>query len=284
MIRALDVSLTRVIRVIATPLSYPSIFCFRSTSQVYLPLVSQTSHPLLNALRQLHFPFHLIHRSPLLPLYPSILIPSLIPTPKPHLHFATSTDDNVQIRDILSPISRLGILHFLHYIHAREDLAEDDMLPVQERSWDGGYEELRTVAIRACVGHRQKTRLSVFPLKVLVRKGLRAVDTRRARAVAVDEVATLAHEIFDNPMEFTPLVPLRPAQMILRLPRAKLPEILRRLGHDVGEELELDAPQWLSSNSDVEEYQRIPGGREDSGRHFWPFFLWVRLCLLEGAK
>lgn len=47
-------------------------------------------------------------------------------------------------------------------------------------------------------------------------------------------------------MKLAPLIALRPPQMILRFPRAKLPEVLRRLGYDIGEEFELDSAQWFA--------------------------------------
>jgi hypothetical protein len=47
-------------------------------------------------------------------------------------------------------------------------------------------------------------------------------------------------------VELGALVPLRPPQVVLGLARAELPEVLRCLGHHVGEELELDPPQWFS--------------------------------------
>jgi hypothetical protein len=73
------------------------------------------------------------------------------------------------------------------------NLAEDDMLPIEPSSNDGGNEELGTVAegvsvsvaeimveysylrVRSSIGHGEKTWLCVSPLEVLVRK-LLAVD------------------------------------------------------------------------------------------------------------
>ena len=46
-------------------------------------------------------------------------------------------------------------------------------------------------------GHRQKPRLGMLEDEVLVVKGLQAVDARRSRAIAIQEVAALTHEIFD---------------------------------------------------------------------------------------
>lgn len=47
-------------------------------------------------------------------------------------------------------------------------------------------------------------------------------------------------------MELAPLIPLRPAEIVLRLARAELPEVLGRLGDHVHEELELDASEGFS--------------------------------------
>lgn len=54
------------------------------------------------------------------------------------------------------------------------------------------------------------------------------------------ELGKRAERTYDS-MEFTPLVPLWPAEMVLRLARTELAEVLGRAGHDVSEELELDS-------------------------------------------
>jgi hypothetical protein len=108
--------------------------------------------------------------------------------------------------------------------------------------------------------------------EVLVGEALGAVDAGGARAVAVEEVAALAHEVADlgassvrvrevawvmvtvaaekgethDTVELAPLVALRPAQVVLGLAGAELAEVLGGLGDYVGEELELDAAQGFS--------------------------------------
>ncbi len=47
-------------------------------------------------------------------------------------------------------------------------------------------------------------------------------------------------------MEFTPLIPLWPAERILGLSGTELAEVLGRSGHYVGEELHLDAAERLA--------------------------------------
>jgi len=48
-------------------------------------------------------------------------------------------------------------------------------------------------------------------------------------------------------MKFSPFVSLRPTEMVLGLARAKLAEVLCRLGDDVVEQLHLDAAQWFAA-------------------------------------
>lgn len=49
-----------------------------------------------------------------------------------------------------------------------------------------------------------------------------------------------------DPVELAPLIPLRPAEIVLALARAELAEVLGRLGDDVREELDLDPSEWFS--------------------------------------
>jgi hypothetical protein len=48
------------------------------------------------------------------------------------------------------------------------ELAKDDMLVIEPRSDDSGDEELRTVGVRARVGHGKETGLGVLDLEVLI--------------------------------------------------------------------------------------------------------------------
>lgn len=66
-------------------------------------------------------------------------------------HLTTLRNDNIQIRDITSATTRLRPLHFINDIHTINDLAEDDVLPVQMGRGHGRDEELATVRIRARV-------------------------------------------------------------------------------------------------------------------------------------
>lgn len=104
--------------------------------------------------------------------------------------------------------------------------------------------------------------------KIFIGEFGRPVDGARPRAVSLDKVASLDHEILDlgrsaavlvfdmdsrrwvtsgpcmptyHAMELAVLVALRPPLCVLALARAELPEILCCAWRDVGEELHLDA-------------------------------------------
>ena len=130
--------------------------------------------------------------------------------------------------------------------------------------------------------HRQQTRFGVLENKVLIIERFQSIDTSRPRAITIEEVTSLAHEILNlfptnisittpqpqnlaarplhnrftdkgngakgtyDSMEFTPFIPLWSPQMILCLACAKLAEVLGRFGHYISEEFELDAAQWLA--------------------------------------
>ena len=66
-------------------------------------------------------------------------------------HLATGADDHVKVRDVLAAVAGLGLLHLAHDVHAVEDLAEDDVLAVQEGRRHRGDEELAAVAVGAGV-------------------------------------------------------------------------------------------------------------------------------------
>jgi hypothetical protein len=52
------------------------------------------------------------------------------PIPLPPSHLTTLANHHIQIRDILSPVPGLRILHLLHNIHALHDLSKDNVFPV----------------------------------------------------------------------------------------------------------------------------------------------------------
>lgn len=106
---------------------------------------------------------------------------------------------------------------------------------------------------RTSISHAEQERAVVLQLKVLVLE-LLAVDGLAAGAVAGGEVAALDHELFDNAVETRALVVQGLARLAdALLARAQGAEVVSRLGHDIVEQLKVDAPGWLAADGDVEE-------------------------------
>jgi len=102
------------------------------------------------------------------------------------------------------------------------------MLVIKPIGLGGGDEELAGVGVLAGIGHAQHARLIMSMQKVLIRKSC-SVDALLSRAISLDEIPTLDHEILHNPMECTSLVS-RGLLVHKELPRAQLTKVLTRLG------------------------------------------------------
>ena len=66
-------------------------------------------------------------------------------------HLPALANNQIHIRDVLPPVPGARLLHLPHNVHSVKDLAEDDVLSVQERRGHRRDEELRAVAVRAGV-------------------------------------------------------------------------------------------------------------------------------------
>jgi len=148
--------------------------------------------------------------------------------------------------DLLAAFSRVGadLLHGLDDVHAAGYGAEHDVLAVEPVSLDGAEEELGSVGVGPGVGHRQCSRPFVLELEVLVGE-LLAVNGLAARAVALGEVAALAHEVFDDAVE----AGAREAEALLA--GAQSTEVLGGLGDDVFAQGHLDAARGSSTNGHI---------------------------------
>ena len=92
------------------------------------------------------------------------------------------------------------VTYRLDDVQALDDGAKDDVLSVQPRCLGGAQKELRSVSSGSGVGHGQGSGSGVLQLEVLVGK-LGAVDGLASGSVVVGEVATLAHEPGNDPVE-----------------------------------------------------------------------------------
>jgi len=150
--------------------------------------------------------------------------------------------------DFLGGLARVGAnsLDPLDNVHSLGDGAEDDVLSVQPGGLCGAEEELGAVGPGSGVGHGQDSGSLVLQGEVLVGE-LGAVDRLATGAVVVGEVSTLAHEVRDNPVKG------RSLESKSLLVRAKSPEVLGSLGHDIGTKLHDNTTGVGSTDGDIKE-------------------------------
>jgi len=129
---------------------------------------------------------------------------------------------------------------------------------VQEITFGASDKELTAVGILAAVRHRQQTRRVMLQSKVLIWKRSTAVDAQHPGAIAIDEVATLDHEVLDYSVEDGPFEAQRHAILSV-FPGAKLPEVFRCFRTDILEQLEDHAPYLRRTHGYVEEHNWIVG-------------------------
>lgn len=127
------------------------------------------------------------------------------------------------------------------------------MLPIEPFGPGGADEELGAVGAGPCVGHRKHPRSRVLLNEVLVRE-LGPIDGLPACPIPGGEVAALAHEPGDHPVELGPLVvewlPRPPGPL---LAGAERPEVLSRPGGGVSIQLHHDPAHQHTADRHVKE-------------------------------
>merc|ERR1719401_3379795 len=68
------------------------------------------------------------------------------------------------------------------------------MLAIQPSSLNGAEEELRSVGVRACIGHGQDARTGMLQLEILVSE-FRTINGFTTSTVVRSEISSLAHEV-----------------------------------------------------------------------------------------
>merc|ERR1719476_983324 len=148
------------------------------------------------------------------------------------------------------PMASTPAAPFFHLVHA---LAKHHVLAIEPLRFGCAQKELRAVGVRAGIGHGQDAGASVLEHEILVGE-LASIDGLAASAVASGEVASLAHEVRDDPMESAALE----VQWLARLPRALLasaeaPEVLDGFGGNVTAELHDDSSCAIPPDRHVKE-------------------------------
>merc|ERR1740138_56014 len=129
----------------------------------------------------------------------------MLPLAKPVSALATIGD-----RDLSTGLAaaRSHRLDLLNHVISRGHLPKDHVLAVKMRSLTSAHKELAAVGVRSSVGHGQAACagvLACFARKAFVFK-LGTIDRLATGAVVVGEIATLAHEAWDHPVEARALV------------------------------------------------------------------------------
>ncbi len=96
--------------------------------------------------------------------------------------------------------------NLLDDIHTSSDSTENNVLAIEPWAFDGGKEELGTVGVWARVSHGQQSRTSVSQLEVLIWE-LATIDGHATSTVALGEVTTLQHEVWNDTVEDGALEP-----------------------------------------------------------------------------
>lgn len=185
------------------------------------------------------------------------------------LYKAAVLDNNV-----LSGLATLCTLpfHFLNYFFPLFHNAKYHVFTVQEGRFDCCYKELAAIRVPAGICHRQNVRRGVPQLKVFVFK-LLSVNTFPTRAIASDDVTSLAHEARDNAVKDGALKVLGLSRLALTFfARAQSSKVLCRFRDDIGKELYDNTSSFATADADVEEdswvlFAGSCGQVESRGRH-----------------
>ena len=94
-------------------------------------------------------------------------------------------------------------------------------------------EELGAISVGSCIGHRQNALVGMWKPDSLIFE-LLSVDAFASSAIAVGGISSLHHKTFDDSVELDALV----VAWLAFLSGAEGAEVLRRLGHHVGTQLE----------------------------------------------
>jgi len=119
------------------------------------------------------------------------------------------------------------------------------VLPIQPLRLGGAEEELAAVGVGTSVGHGKDPGSGVLQLEVLIGE-LVAVDGLATSSIVVGEVASLTHEVWNDPVEG------RSLKSESLLSRAESTEVLGGFRDDFRPQLHGDPTQGGSVGGDIE--------------------------------
>lgn len=136
-------------------------------------------------------------------------------------------------------------LQFSNNIHSFDNFSEHNVFSIKPTGLGTGDEELTAIGAGPSIRHRKYTRLAMSELKVLIVES-GTINGFTTSAIVVSEIATLAHEIRDHPVETATLV----AKTLLS--GAESTEVLCRLRDNILPQLHHDATHGLVVRGHVE--------------------------------
>lgn len=137
-------------------------------------------------------------------------------------------------------------LDLLNRLITLDNLSENSVSTVQPWAWDSGDEELGTIGVWSCVGHRQHAWFVVLEHKVFVVEFV-TVDGFATSSVSTGEVASLDHELRNDPVELGSSV----SKALLASTQGS--EVLSGFWYNLIEKLEFDWGKLGSADAGLEE-------------------------------
>ena len=164
-------------------------------------------------------------------------------------------------------------------IDTLDNLTEDDVAAIEPGGLNEGDKELGAVCVGTSVGHRKKVGAGVLKVEVLVREFL-SINGFSTGTVAIGEVATLSHELWDNSVEVAAHVVKEFASVVLIEAFSYTRKVLDGLGNGVTKHTKDNTTSWYTIKLDIEvnflsdsvksicECDRHEGGKESQYFHY----------------
>ena len=145
-----------------------------------------------------------------------------------------------------------GALHGIDYGETIQHFSKHNMVTVEPGCGLEGDKELRAVGVWPSVCHRKQVGLGEVQVEVLVVEFV-TVDALSAGAVPFGYVATLGHELRNDPVEWaSKVVEILSMTTLTCTTVGKLHEVLDRLGDHIAKEAKSDSPSGLIIDFDIE--------------------------------